>query len=112
MAEFVEFPLEGGEEGEVVRVQIDAPEGTGMTEASAAGDLVAKAKKTFQAVVGELKKSASLVVAELKDLASQPDEIGLEFSFGFDVEGNAFFAKAGANATFKVSMKWNKKTQK
>jgi hypothetical protein len=45
-------------------------------------------------------------VEKLRSVANAPDEIAVEFGLKMNVEGKAFIAAAGAEANFKVALKW------
>ncbi|MGH2593215.1 MAG: CU044_2847 family protein [Anaerolineae bacterium] len=38
-----------------------------------------------------------------------PDEVGVEFGIKLNAEAGAFVALAGAEANYKVTLKWTKK---
>ena len=105
MKRLVEFPLE---DGNTVLVEVDeifppaenAP--VGSTDA-----IVTKATHSLESALDKIKPAALALIATLRDFAESPDEIGVEFGLKLSAEAGAFFAAVGAEANYKVTLKWS-----
>ena len=106
MKRLIEFPLQAG--GSVI-VEVDEPAPEGVVRAGRQGDVVEKAKATFEEVIDKIKPAADHIVAKLRGLHDAPDEIGVEFGIKLSAEAGAFVASASAEANYKVTLKWTKK---
>ena len=111
MANFVEFPLEGG--GTIlIEVVGDAKTQTGFTRAGVADtvkDVAEKANQTFDAAMENVRKSSNLLVSKLRGLSEPPDEMEVVFSLKASGElGNIAVGKGGAEANYSVRLKWKK----
>jgi hypothetical protein len=104
MKGFLEYPLE---EGGLILVEVDLPESEGrLVRAAGSEDLIVKAASSFENAMGSIKPLANAVVSKLQNLNYPPDEIGVEFGMSFKADGNAILTRVGADANFKVSLKW------
>jgi hypothetical protein len=104
MKGFVQYPLE---EGGSILVEVDMPESEGrLIKVASSGDLTVKATASFENAMGSIKPLANAVVSKLQNLNYPPDEIGVEFGMSFKADGNAILTRVGADANFKVSLKW------
>ncbi len=99
MKRLVEFELD---KGGTILVEVEAE---GGMQPAAAG-VVEKAQKSFDAALENVKESAAVIVEKLRTLAEPPQEIQVEFGLKMNLEGKAFIAAAGAEANFKVALKW------
>jgi hypothetical protein len=104
MTRIVEFTTK---EGKQVLVEVD--EGWALHgEVLAANDsgIAAKAKKSFEEALASVKPGIDAALNSLTDLISKPKETEIEFGLKLDAAAGAIFAKAGAEATFKVKLTW------
>ena len=103
MKRLIEFPLQAG--GSVI-VEVDepAPEG-GVVRAARPGEIAARAGQTFEDTLDKIKPAAQAIIAKLRSLSDPPDEVGVKLS----AEARTFVASAGAEANYKVTLKWKKK---
>jgi len=111
MANFVEFPLEGG--GTIlIEVVGDTKSQTGFTRAGVGDsvkDVADKASQTFDSAMENIRKSSNLLVNKLRDLSQPPDEMEVMFSLKASGElGNIAVGKGGAEANYSVRLKWKK----
>ncbi|MBI5053657.1 MAG: hypothetical protein HZB17_05045 [Chloroflexi bacterium] len=111
MANFVEFPLEGG--GTIlIEVVGDTKSQTGFTRAGVADsvkDVAEKATQTFDSAMENIRKSSNLLVSKLRGLSEPPDEMEVVFSLKASGElGNIAVGKGGAEANYSVRLKWKK----
>ena len=103
MKKLVEYELENGG---TVLVEVEVPDEPGMKAAGvSAGKMVEKAKQTFDAALDQVGAVSEVVLGKLRQISS-PDEIQVEFGLKMNLEGSAFIATAGAEANFKVALKW------
>ena len=111
MANFVEFPLEGG--GTIlIEVVDDAKTQTGFARAGVADatkDIAEKASQSFDSAMENIRKSSNLLVNKLRDLSQPPDEMEVVFALKASGElGNIAVGKGGAEANYSVRLKWKK----
>lgn len=111
MANFVEFPLEGG--GTIlIEVVGDNKTQTGFARSGVSdslNDVADKASQSFDAAMENIRKSSNLVVNKLRDLSQPPDEMEVVFTLKASGElGNIAVGKGGAEANYSVRLKWKK----
>ncbi len=104
MKQTIEFPLEGTE---TVLVEVEMlEEEYEETEVSRPGEIVKKAKETFQKAISTVKPVAEAIIDELSNLDKRPQEVDVEFSLKMSAEAKAVIASTGGEANFKVTLKW------
>ncbi len=110
MKRLIEFPLE---DGTIILVEVDEPEGAGRSERVARGGVksLERASQSFETALDKMKPAASAVISKLRGLTDSPDEIGVEFGLKFNAKSGVILASASVEANFKVALKW-KKNQK
>ncbi len=106
MASYIEYKLE---DGTTVLIEAEEPVG-GLAPAGRSAEGVAKvqAKRTFEEALQGIKPWARTLRQQLENLAA--DEV--EVTFGIKAVGEAgIFAvgKIGAEANYKVTLKWSEK---
>lgn len=110
MKRLVEVPLATG--GSIL-VEAEITQ-SGKVQASAAPDEVIKVAETMDSALSAIKPVVASIVGNLMESAMKPDEItvelGLGLSFGSDGILKMLVA-TGANASFNVSITWNKPEQ-
>lgn len=104
MKQLIEFPLASG--GFIV-IEVDEAEG-GIVRATRPGEIVAKATETFENTLEKIKPAASAIIAKLRGLCDPPDEMEVEFGLKLSAEAGVVVAAAGAEANYKVTLKWGK----
>jgi len=114
VAKYVEFPLEGG--GSIVIESADEPgkSSTGfMRGGEDAKQAPAAAGQSFDASVEAVRRSADLLVSKLRALSAVPDEMVVSFALQASGElGGLAVAKGGSDASFHVTLKWEKEREK
>ena len=96
----IEFPLQAGG---VVGVEVAedpvgaAPAGRGVQQ---------RAEETFDAVVARIGPVAEALLAGLQRI-TRPQEIAVEFGVTLSTKSGVVLVSADAEATIKVSIKWN-----
>ncbi len=106
MKRLIEFPLE---DGNSITVEVDElePEG-GVVRAARPGEIAAKAGQTFEAALDRIRPAASIIITKLRALSDPPDEMTVEFGLKMNAEAGAVIAAAGAEANYKVTLKWKR----
>ena len=91
-------------------LEVEDLEPQGRQRVSRGEDGILKAEQSFSDAMKHIKPVAEHVLQTFKDMET-PNEIALEFGVKFSAKAGAIFASAGADATFKVSLKWVKPTE-
>lgn len=108
MKRLVEFPLQ---EGGSIFVQVDEPD-TGGTVRAARGDIVEKAKGTFEEALSKVLPAINSVVVQLQGMESRPDEIEVTFGINLSIQaGPIAFISAGSETNFGVTVHWTGKAE-
>lgn len=105
MTRLVEYPLQDGSTILVEVEDLQRP-GIGRVARGSGGEIIDRAKQTFEQVVASIRPAANAILAQLRSLATQPDEIEVEFGLGISGEAGAFIAKASTEANIKVTLTW------
>ena len=104
MVHLVEFPLERG--GGVL---VEVPQaGTSLTTRGGIGSVQERATESFDRAVAKVKPAAEALLAALSELSQRPEEVSVEFGVNMSAEAGAFIGSLGAEATFKVALKWQR----
>ncbi|MGB0384159.1 MAG: CU044_2847 family protein [Ardenticatenaceae bacterium] len=129
MASYLEFATESGER---FLVEVDGPlpeellagdDGAGnepefdlddgevqVSAGAAARRAMGVARNTFDDALSIVKSNATAFIGQIKQLPDPPDEV--EISFGLkgtcELGGSFVVAKAGAEASYTVTLTWNK----
>jgi hypothetical protein len=99
MAE-VAFKLKNGA---VVYVDVPQADHGGLV---ANPGLPAQAKQTFEDAVSTVQPVAEALLAQFRTLSVHPDEVSLEFGITLKVDAGVLIARTGAEANFKIAVKW------
>lgn len=95
--------------GSTMVVEVDDANALGgTTPASNEGGVTARVGKTFEDALASIKPGIEGALSMLNSLATTPKEAEVEFGIKIDAAAGAIFAKAGAEATFKVKLIWKK----
>lgn len=106
MKHLIEFPLDDG--GSMI-VEVDEPRtAAGMERVTRPGEIAAKARETFESSIERIKPGAEAIIKKLGSLSDAPHEIEVEFGITLSAEAGAFIASVGAEANYKVVLKWNR----
>jgi hypothetical protein len=73
--------------------------------------MVERVERTFKAALDKVRPTAAAIIEKLQDLSRAPSEIGVKFGIKIGANGNAFITSAGAEANFKVALKWQANKQ-
>lgn len=105
MKKLIQFPLENGG---MVLAEVDVPTGKSLVPAAAdAVGVAGKAARTFEAALDAVKPAVVSLIAKMSDLT--PGAMELEFGVTLSADAGAFFAAVGAEAQFKITLKWDSK---
>ncbi|HEY6801972.1 MAG TPA: CU044_2847 family protein [Pyrinomonadaceae bacterium] len=103
MKHLIEYSLA---DGGSIFVEVDEPESEGIVRA-ARGEIATKASQTFEDAIDAVKPAIMSVISKLREL-SAPGQIGVEFGIKLGAKAGAFFSSADAEATFKVTLTWQR----
>ena len=103
MKRLIEYSLK---DGSSIIVEVDEPVESGVYPVGRSGEMIEKAKQNFETVLERIKPTAAAVITSLRDLSESPNEIGVEFGIKFSVESGIVLASTGAEANYKVTLKW------
>jgi hypothetical protein len=105
----VGFPLDDGENGPVVLVDLDIDEGVSAETLERAGlfDAVSRrAKITFDEALSSIPAIASAVRAQVATLDEPPAEVTLSVGLKFTGETNVKIVSGKSEAHLNLTMKW------
>ncbi|MFG1702234.1 CU044_2847 family protein [Nonomuraea sp. M3C6] len=103
----VELPV--GEEGHVVKVEIQDRDGDAPVRVGRAGRAVARASRSFGEMLDTIRPVAEKFVASFGELPQAPDEITVEFGVTFSAEADVVIASTATDANFAVTLSWKGK---
>ena len=111
MSEIIELRLASGEtvpfEVSETSKSVDPDE---VVRTGTRGRVMEAFEGTIEEALDRVKPAAEAVLNAFKEL-NQPDEIGLEMGLQLKSGTRAFVISGEANATFKLSLKWTRKTE-
>jgi hypothetical protein len=106
MSQVIEFQSKQGSVFvEVERLQLRT--GENLVAASQPG-VAAKVSRSFEDALAAAKPGIEAALDLLTSLVQKPNEAEIEFGLKIDAAAGAIFAKAGAEATFKIKLTWKK----
>jgi hypothetical protein len=106
MRNLIRFELEQG--GSVI-VEVEDREPQGSPKVGRGGNLIAESRVKFEQAIDSIKPAATVLIAKLKEISDSVDEIGIEFGITLNSETDAFIARAGMEANFKVTVSWKRR---
>jgi hypothetical protein len=101
MAVLVDFRLRDG--GSIV-VEMEEERAGVVAAGRRPGEVAKEAAQTFEDAVAQVRPAAEAVARELRKIS--PNELSIELGIKLTAEAGAIIAKAGGEANFKVTMKW------
>ena len=107
MAELVEFDAGDGEKI-LVEVENVASEEIQPISKSP-GEIAARAGKTFAEALDNLKPMIQAVKERVNAVTEPADEVEVKFSVKLNGEVGAVLTKVGGEATYEITLKWQKK---
>ena len=106
MTELIEFSLSNGE-SVILEVEDAYIEGNTIPVANA-GEVVAKAKQTFEDAMENIKPAANVIITKLREITDPPDEIEVEFGIKLSASAGAIVTNASVEANYKINLTWKK----
>jgi hypothetical protein len=108
MRELVKFPLESG--GFVfIETEASPIEKGGLVKAGLG--LPEEAAQSFEATINSLSPIASSIISRLINISNPPDEAVVEFGLTLKGDSGVIITKVGAEANFKISLKWSRENK-
>jgi Trypsin-co-occurring domain 1 len=98
----VQFKI--GQQGTLL-VEVDEAAGN----RAVAKGVIEKARQSLEESLAAVTPGINAMVEHLQELASNPDEFGLEFGIKFTAEAGAIVAKTAVEGNITVNLKWAKK---
>lgn len=111
MTPYIQFQTE---DGGIILVEVEEAEAyqPGVVKAGLrewTGEAVAQASATFEEGLEVVRRNAAAFIKKLRGLSDPPDEIEVTFGLKATGElGNFAVAKAGAEASYTVKLKWKR----
>jgi hypothetical protein len=102
MNRLVKFPLESGG---FVYIEVSEMEREGGLVKASSG-LPDEVSETFESALNSLSPIANAIVSRLISVSNPPSEVGVEFGLTLKADAGLVITKVGAEANFKVSLKW------
>ncbi|MGV9386817.1 CU044_2847 family protein [Nonomuraea sp. NPDC003707] len=107
MAYYVRMPVEGSAEAVLIEVSANG-EGDELVRAAQPGAVIDRVGESVQAAVAKLRPAVAAVTEQLTKMPTRPDHITVEFGIKFTAELGAVIANAGSEASFGITMTWDK----
>ena len=103
MKQYQKYDLPGGDE---IVVEIEEPVPAGEAPAARPEELVGKAARSLEQALEKIKPIARAVIGQLAELSATINEVNVEFAVKLSGQVGVVLATLGAEANFKVSLKW------
>ncbi|MFC0432258.1 CU044_2847 family protein [Kutzneria buriramensis] len=108
MTYLVELPVgEANGQPQTIAVEIEQAE-DGLVQVSRPGEVVARAGRSLGEMLAGVRPVAEHFVQGFRDMATAPDEIGIEFGLSLSAKADVIISSTAAQANFKVTLKWHK----
>lgn len=106
MKQLAEFMLE---DGTTFLVEVEESESNAIERvALPSGQMVLKAKQSFEESLDRVKPVASTIVSKLKELNNPADEVEVKFGLKLTTDAGAIFTSIGGEVTYEITLKWSK----
>jgi len=69
-----------------------------------------EAAQSFEAAINGLSPTASSIVSKLINISHPPDEAAVEFGLTLKADSGFIITKVGAEANFKINLKWRRES--
>ena len=114
MTHYIQFETE---DGATILVEVAEDEtGAGLVKAGlrdAAQGVVSQAQDSFEQGLEVVRHNAGAFIKKVRSLSDPPDEVQVTFGLKATGEvGNFAVAKAGAEASYTVKLKWKREVKK
>lgn len=70
------------------------------------GALVTEAGETLERALSQLGPVVRGIVSQIRNVADAPDELEVEFNIRFSADASLIIARSGAEATFRIALRW------
>lgn len=111
MAQYIQFSTEDGATILVEAAEVEASQ-SGVIKAGLGDkvqDTVVAAKASLEEGLEIVRHNASVFIEKVRGLSDPPDEVEMAFGLKATGElGNFAVAKAGAEASYEVTLKWKR----
>ncbi len=108
MKKIVEFPMEGTDQKIFVEVDVNEDDMQGIIPAAQPGEVIGRAKKTFEEAIENIKPAAATIIQKIRSLHDAPDEVEVQFGLKLSADAGAFIASTGIEANYAITLKWKK----
>jgi hypothetical protein len=97
-------------DGTTFYAEVDEPQSNSAIQrvASPTGQLVIKAKQTFDEVLDKIQPVASAIVTKLSNLNTPADEVEVKFGIKLSADAGAIFTSVGGEVSYEITLKWKK----
>lgn len=98
------------EQGGSILVEVEEPPRAEVTRGGGRGRVdVEKAASTLEEVLARLGPANRAIISQLRALADAPEEIEVEFGVKLNADANVVIARTGAEANFRILLKWGRR---
>jgi hypothetical protein len=97
-----------------ITILVEFPDRPGVRAVSlkdSAEELAEKSAQALDKAMDTVRGMAVRSVKAVKDLTDPPDNIEVEFGIKLDAEAGAMVAKAGTEASFNVTLSWQREVK-
>lgn len=106
--ELVEFSLKDGSK---ILVEVENVKKGGLKPiAREAGQIAAKAQKTFEEATANLEPMITAIKERLDTVNQPADEVEVKFGVKLTSEVGAILASVGGEVNYEITLKWNNKS--
>lgn len=70
--------------------------------------VVTKATQSLEEVIGSIGPADRGIVKQLHEATDWPVEVSVEFAVKLSAESGVIIARAGGEANFRISLRWNR----
>jgi Trypsin-co-occurring domain 1 len=106
--QLAEFSLEDGTK---FLVEVDEPENGAIERVALPdGQMVLKAKQSFEDALNTIKPVASTIMSNLKELSA--DDAEVKFGIKLTADAGAVFASIGGEVNYEITLKWSNNKSK
>jgi hypothetical protein len=107
MKRIVPFQLD---DGSTIMVEVDEPEVGGAIRAG--GERPDGRPRNFEEAMTQIHSATESAIKHLLNLSIRPDTFDMEFGFNLSAQFGAVIAKGTAEATYKVTLHWERDDNK
>jgi len=105
--QIVEFVLDNGS---TFLIEVDDSSNNAIERvALPSGQVIFKAKQTFEAALDGIKPVASTIISKLKQLNEPVDEVEIKFGIKLTADFGAIFTSIGSDVSYEITLKWREK---